>query len=147
MACETYIDCNENKGLSAEDLFKALVQVDGSGCPVLNVNASFANQVTGSGTTTGTSTTAVTGIGAAGGSLRNYIVSIQVVNTGSTTTLVTIQDGSGGATLAYTIAPAGGGSNITFNVPLKTTANTGLFFICGSASTTVYVSAQGYNAL
>lgn len=55
MACETYIDC-DNQDLSAEDLFRKLVQVDGSGCPVLNTNgsggggggdASAANQVTG----------------------------------------------------------------------------------------------------
>lgn len=39
MACETYIECEDNKGLSAEDLFKKLVLVDSNGCPVLNVNA------------------------------------------------------------------------------------------------------------
>lgn len=39
MACETYIDCENNKGLSAEDLFKKLVLTDSDGCPVLNVNA------------------------------------------------------------------------------------------------------------
>lgn len=101
--------------------------------------------VTGTATAT---TTASTSVVAASGSasLRTYITSIQLANTGAATTLITIQDGSGGTALLYSIAPAGGGSNILLSNPIKTTANTALYFACGTASTTVYISAQGYLA-
>lgn len=56
MACETHIDC-DNQNLSADDLFRKLIQTDGSGCPALNTtgsgggggggDATAANQVTG----------------------------------------------------------------------------------------------------
>jgi hypothetical protein len=52
---------------------------------------------------TGTSTTAVTGMGAPGANLYNYITQITVTNTDATVgTLVNLQDGSGGTTF-YTV--------------------------------------------
>jgi len=83
-------------------------------------------------------------IAAAGASTRNYVTNISISNTGATTSLITITDGSGGATLWQSIAPAGSGSNITFTIPIRTSANTALFVTTGSASTTMYISAAGF---
>lgn len=105
----------------------------------------LANRATGTATTTGTSDTSL--VAASGNaSLKTYITDIQVVNTGASTSLITFKDGSGGPTLGYTIAPAGGGSNIHLTSPLATSANTAFFFAAATASTTIYVSAQGYKA-
>lgn len=102
--------------------------------------------VRGLNSVAGTGDTAVTGTISGDAGLKTYITNIQVANTGSSNTLITFKDGNGGSALAYTIAPAGGGSNISFEIPLVTTANTALYFACGTSSTTVYVSAQGYKA-
>ena len=99
----------------------------------------------GTANTTGTGDTSL--IAASGNAaLRTYITACQFANTGVTTTLITIKDGNAGATLGYTIAPAGGGSNMIISPPLRTTANTALYFAAASASTTVYASCQGYKA-
>lgn len=112
------------------------------------VTAPFAPvDATITGTASVTDTTSTSVIAAGAGSLRNYITSVQVANSGATAVLVTLQDGSGGTALARTYAPAGGGSNIYFPVPLKTTAATALYFAAGGSTTTLYVSAQGYRAL
>lgn len=110
---------------------------------VLSLEATPDNMVRGTATATNTSDTSV--IAASGSaSLKTYIKSVQVVNTGSSTSLITFKDGSGGSTLGYTIAPAGGGSNIEFPIPLVTSANTAFYFAAATASTTIYISAQGY---
>lgn len=79
-------------------------------------------------------------------SLKTYITNLSFANTGSSNTLITVKDGNAGSTLFYTIAPAGGGSNIQLDIPIVTTANTALYFACGTSSTTVYASATGYVA-
>lgn len=119
--------------------------VDALGRQIFVPYATSTSYVYGNASTTGTTTTSV--VAAPAGSLRNYITNISITNTGSTTSLITLQDGSGGATLWQTVAVAGGGSNITFNIPIRTTAATALFFIAASASTTIYVSASGFTAL
>lgn len=86
-------------------------------------------------------------VAAQGGSIRTYVTNLSISNTGATTSLITITDGSGGAVLWYTIAPAGSGSNIQFTVPLRTTANTALYVTTGSASTTMYISMSGFTAV
>lgn len=119
--------------------------LDSDGRMVTVSNAPKAAMVRGTASVTDTTTTSLIAAGA--GSLRNYITAVQFANTGSTTVLVTLQDGSGGTALARTIIPAGGGSNIYYDIPLVTTAATALFFAAGGSSTTVYASAQGYRAL
>ena len=101
--------------------------------------------VKGSASATGTSSTSLIAAGAAG--IKNYITSISIANTGTSTSLITLQDGSGGATLLTTIAPAGGGSNITLPVPIATSAATALYFAAGTASTTIYLTAVGYTGV
>lgn len=107
--------------------------------------APLASMVRGTATTTGTSDTSLVAASGDAG-LKTYITDIQIANTGATTSLITFKDGSGGSTLGYTVAPAAGGSNIHFTVPLVTTANTAFYFAAGSASTTIYASAQGFKA-
>ena len=101
--------------------------------------------VKGSASATGTSSTSLIAAGAAG--IKNYITSISIANTGTSTSLITLQDGSGGTTLLTTIAPAGGGSNITLPVPIATSAATALYFAAGTASTTIYLTAVGYTGV
>lgn len=107
--------------------------------------APSAAMVRGTATTTGTSDTSLIAASGSAG-LKTYITSVQIANTGSTTSLITFKDGNAGSTLGYTIAPTGGGSNIVFETPLVTSANTAFYFAAASASTTIYASAQGYKA-
>jgi hypothetical protein len=105
--------------------------------------APVENRVSGSGSTTGTSTTAVAGMGPVSGK-RNYVSAVQVANKGATAVLVTLQDGSGGTALAYIYCPAGQTVPVVYPSPLRTTANTGLYFQADGTTTTLYISAQGY---
>lgn len=86
----------------------------------------------------------VTAIAAQGASIFTYITGVQVANMGSASVLVTLAGGLG-SILAYTIAPAGGGSNIVYPTPLKTGANSA-FTASISGTASVLVSAQGFIA-
>lgn len=132
-------------GLAGTTLDYSPIAVDIGG-RVMADKSPAAAMVRGLNSVAGTGDTAVTGTISGDAGLKTYITSAQVANTGSTTTLITFKDGNAGSALAYTIAPAGGGSNIVFETPLVTTANTALYFACASSSTTVYCSAQGYKA-
>lgn len=112
------------------------------GKQIVSPYAGRDNWVKGTATTTGTSDTSV--VASAGGSLRNYMTDLSIANTGATTSLITIKDGSAGATLWYTIAPAGGGSNKTFNSPVRGTAATAIYFAAGSSSTTIYCAISAF---
>lgn len=109
--------------------------------------APFEARTSGTGTTTGTSGVSV--ISAPGANIFLYITDIIIANTGSSTSLITLQLDPAGtpSTLGYTIAPAGGGSNLHFSTPLKvTTANKAFGFTAGTASTTIYMTAIGFTA-
>lgn len=80
-------------------------------------------------------------VAAQGTSLFTYITSVQIANMGSASVLVTLA--SAGTTLGYTIAPAGGGSNIYYPNALKTLTN-GPFAASISGIASVLVSAQGF---
>lgn len=86
----------------------------------------------------------VTVIAAQGASIFTYVTSAQFVNIGGASVLVTIAGGLG-STLGYTIAPAGGGSNIYYPNALKTGENSAVTAsISGVAS--ILVSLQGFIA-
>lgn len=82
--------------------------------------------------------------------LRTYVCSVQVVNTGPVGCLVTFKNGNAGSALAYACAPASYGSpcNIVFDPPIQTSLNTAVYFASDNTDTggNVYVSAQGYTA-
>ena len=82
-------------------------------------------------------------IAAQGASIFTYITAVQVANMGSASVLVTLA--GTGSTLGYTIAPAGGGSNIYYPNALKTPANA-TFAASISGISSVLVSAQGFIA-
>lgn len=82
-------------------------------------------------------------IAAGGASVFTYITAAQVANMGPASVLVTFA--SGGSILGYTIAPAGGGSNIVYPNGLKTPANFG-FAASTSGIASVLVSTQGFTS-
>lgn len=92
------------------------------------------------GAQTGTGAQAFTGISAPAGSLKFYMTGLQCSNTGSTTSLITLNDT---ATSSF-INPAGGGNNPPFLVPLVWAANTAPTANFITSSTSQYCSAQGY---
>lgn len=82
-------------------------------------------------------------IAAQGSSIFTYITGVQIANMGSASVLVTLA--GTGSTLGYSIAPAGGGSNIYYPNALKTPANA-TFAASLSGIASVLVSAQGFIA-
>ena len=106
-------------------------------------NAPITKWVQGSADLRGLGSTGVSvvAIASGGSSVFTYITGVQVSNMGSASVLVTLA--SGGSILGYTIAPAGGGSNITYRNALKTPANFG-FAASISGVASVLVSAQGF---
>lgn len=102
--------------------------------------------ISGATSTTGTSSTQII---AAVASTKLCITEVSIANTSSTDSLITLQDGSGGTALWYTVAPAKngfGGSNVPLPSPVCTSSGNGLYFAAGAAATTIYVSAGGFKA-
>jgi hypothetical protein len=69
-----------------------------------------------------------------------YITSMQFANTSSTTVAVSVND----SVNSQFIVPAGGGSNISFPVPLVVPPNTAFQFTLGTGVASVSCNAQGY---
>lgn len=103
---------------------------------------------------TGTASTAVTGMGAPGANLYNYITDIIISNTDADTgTLVEIQDGDGGTSFIPNLqAPFAGANNIGgsthhFTTPIKQpTANTALYAKNTTTGAAVIVTVVGFQA-
>lgn len=132
--------------ISGSDLDYTPPATDSAGRSIVIPFAPAAARAVGTATTTGTGDTSLVAASGDAG-LRTYITDIIVANTGSATSLITFKDGNGGSTLGYTIAPAGGGSNlIHLATPIRTTANTAFYFAAATSSTTIYLTALGYKA-
>lgn len=111
----------------------------------LSTNGGFGtgNYISGdSGAVTGATNTQV--IAAQAASIKIYMTGWSCANTGASTSLVTFTSGSGGATLAHTILPAGGGSNIGLTTPVPTAAATALYMTTATGSTSMYCTVFGY---
>lgn len=121
---------------------------DLAGRQIIMPYANPENQLAGLITTamTGTTSTAVTGMGAQGGSLRNYITTVIISNSHATVgTDVVLQDGNGGSTLGtFPAAAVYGGVAINLPVPIKTTANTALYAANITTGASTKVSCYGY---
>lgn len=92
-------------------------------------------------------TTGVTAKAAAGAGLRNYITSIQVINSHQTTgTEVVVRDGAAGTVIHRGWAAANSGYAATFPVALRGTANTlvEIAEVTTTATAGVLVNLQGY---
>lgn len=96
------------------------------------------------------STTAVTVKAAAGAGIRNYVTSLQVINSHATiSTEIMLLDGAAGTVLWRGWAQAaGGGISCKFDPPLRGTANTLLEIdeVTGTATAGVLVNIQGFVA-
>ncbi len=84
----------------------------------------------------------VTVIAAQGSSVFTYITGIQIANPSANNIWIKFE-GATSSTLAFTMAPANGGSNIYFQNGIKTNANGG-FTASVSGVASIYVSAQGF---
>lgn len=92
------------------------------------------------------STSVTTVIAAAGTGLRNYITDLMIVNSGATTTALTLKDGAG-SIMGFAIAPTNGGSNMVgLAIPFRTGANASFDIQPTSASSILYFTAKGYKA-
>jgi hypothetical protein len=98
--------------------------------------------VRGANSATGTSATTLTGMGAPGAGVSNYIASAQCFRTDGGTTLIyaTLNDSAS----TQIPVPAGGGAAIVFATPLKVAANTAATFTPSSGVTTMFCNAQGF---
>ncbi|MGE0116814.1 MAG: hypothetical protein AB7S71_14840 [Dongiaceae bacterium] len=99
------------------------------------------NQISGASSTTSTGDTSV--IAAQGAGIRIYVTSLSIANSSANNPVIEIKSAS--TVIWRTIAPAGGGSNVTFDPPLRLAANEALNMASLAASTTVYFSANGYS--
>lgn len=95
---------------------------------------------------TGGTSTVFTNFGAGGAGVYNYITTLSVYNSSATAGYVDIRDGSAGTVLFTMPAPAGGGSVLSFPVPLRSSANTAFAYDVSGALSTVYISAVGYRS-
>lgn len=133
--------------LASDDPLVAATQaMQNSTLPVLVPSAAtLVKGLTAAMTTT--ASTAVTGMGAPGGGLYNYITSIVVGNSHATVgTFVELQDGNGGTTFwTGPAAPAYGGFALALPTPIKQpTANTALYVKCATSGANVIASFGGY---
>lgn len=87
-------------------------------------------------------TSSVIVIAAQGASIFTYITGVQIANLSASSVLVGFY-GATSSLIGYTIAPAGGGSNVYYENGLKTSAN-GAFSASVSGTASIYVSAQGF---
>lgn len=130
---------------AATDTQGVAVQCDPSGRLRVASQPTVFNAVSGTATQTSTTTTSLISLVA---SNRIYVTAFACYNSGSSASVISFQDGSGGTTLYQTIVPAGGGSNLGGGQMLfKTTAGNALFFAPATASTTIGCSASGFSAL
>lgn len=138
-----------NYGLNAAGTWDRL-RGDTNGLAVQSaLSANFWSYAAASGGISNT-TTAVTIKAAAGASVRNYLKTMQIDSDAlGAATEIAIRDGAAGTVLwRGKISTAGypNGRQITFDPPLKGTANTLMEVVTLTASVTgaVFVSAQGY---
>lgn len=120
------------------------IGVDSAGRSMTKPFAAEESRVEGYNSVVSTSVTTL--VAAAGTGLRNYITDIQVANTGAATTLITFRSGGGTSVLGYTIAPTAGGSNMTFQTPMRTLANETFDFQPTTASSILFVTVKGFKA-
>ena len=105
--------------------------------------ANKENMVRGSASQTGTSATTL--IAAQGAGVKIYVTGVQCKNSGSTATVVTLNDTETTGSGTVLIVPTSGGDNEVYQTPLVVSANTALTFIPSAASSTIYCNAQGYS--
>lgn len=109
---------------------------------VVTANSPLTKWIQGTADFRGNAGASIQVLAAQGTSIFTYVTAVQLANMGSASVLVTLTGGLG-SVLGYTIAPAGGGSNILYPNALKTGANSG-FSASISGVASVLLSAQGF---
>jgi hypothetical protein len=119
---------------------------DADGLLMTKLFTSYADILSERISNTDGASTALSVFGATASS-RNYITDISITNSSTTNVYVDIRDGVGGAVLWTLSAPAQGGNNKSFIVPLRqSTANTALAYDVSAAATTVFISLVGFKS-
>ena len=93
--------------------------------------ANKENMVRGTASQTGTSATTL--IAAQGPGIKIYVTGVQCKNTGSATTIVTLNDNETTGSGTVLIVPTSGGDNEVYQTPLAVAANTALTFTPSAA--------------
>lgn len=96
--------------------------------------------------TDGASTAFASGLAAPGAGIRLYITRVTIANSSSSFCTVDLRDGSAGSVLWTVPVPAEGGATLSFDPPLKLTANTALAYDASAATTTLSISASGFKS-
>lgn len=145
-----------NKGIFTlgvrNDTLSSITSADGDYSPIatgpsgetVTANAPITQWIRGTADLRVVQGASVTTIAAQGASVFTYITGVQLSNMGSASVLVTFGGGLG-SILGYSIAPAGGGSNILYPNALRTGENSA-FTASISGTASVLVSAQGFIA-
>ena len=121
------------------------ISTDSAGRTLVRPYAAEAARVEGYASTVNINANSI--IAAAGTGLRNYITDVWVANTGAAATLVTFLSGGGLSVLGYTIAPAGGGSNLPGLVtPMRTDVAATFDFRAATGTSVLYITAKGFTA-
>lgn len=82
---------------------------------------------------------------APGVGLKNYLTDFNIANTGTVTTIVQFND-TDASIVGRTIAPAGGGSNHSFAVPLTTPSTNKAIAVQLISASSVFITVSGYKA-
>lgn len=93
----------------------------------------------------GTGVGSVQLMAAPGAGLKNYLTDFNIANTGTVTTIVIFND-SDASIVGRTIAPAGGGSNHSFQVPLTTSTPNKAITLQLVTASSVWCTVTGYKA-
>lgn len=118
--------------------------LDSAGRMITKPFAADHSSVFGTGSVNGAASVIVLAAPPTG--LRNYVTDIWVANTGTAATLVRFTAG-GASVLGYTIAPAGGGSNVIgLQSPIATPAGSPFNIAADTATSVLYGTAYGYVA-
>lgn len=109
----------------------------------LQLPVGSGNWTSGVAATTGTAPTLLIPAPATAGNAL-YLASGNCINSGTSTSVVQLENGSGGPVLGYAIAPAGFGHQWLFTPPLALSPKTALYFAPLTGSTTIYCTASAY---
>ena len=120
------------------------LNADLNGNLYVNVGPAHYNNKANWQQTAGTSTsTAITLLAASGSTgLKEYLTNMQCGNSAVSSVTITLNDTAS----SVFFVPAGGGNDISFQVPLVAAANTAMTATLSSGVSKLFINAQGYNA-
>lgn len=119
---------------------------DLNGVQVVRPHTTLEELISERVTNTDGASTAFTNFAAGGSGVHNYITQVSIWNSSATDGFVDFRDGTGGAVKWTFPAPQTGGCNMSFDPPLKFADNTAVAFDVSGAISTIYISANGFQA-